>query len=363
MAGLGRFIVSKLINTLITLAVALLLISSIFAVYSVKEKQAAVQEEFVFAAKQLEQKYKDPEELQAALKKLKEGLMVRYGITGSFYKDVINEIKKQLISIITFDFGTSRNRYFGTNDIGEQVKIALKNTMILFTTATIITSIVGILLGLYMARRPGGLLDRIVSILGMISWSFPTWWVGILLLIVFSFYLDIFPTQSKDVYAALQTIPPDLPTLTRIYLEIKTWLYYMALPLITLVSVSIGGWAYLVRNLVLEVMHQDFVLAARARGLPEKRVIYGHVLRTSSPPIVTYVALSLVGSFGGAIISETVFGWPGMGLLYWVALRNGETAVVTATTSVVTLVFILTVLLLDFIYMLLDPRIRTEKTG
>ncbi|KSW12012.1 hypothetical protein CF15_04295 [Pyrodictium occultum] len=362
MAGIGRFIAARLLNASITLIVALVFISTIYAVYSVKEKQAAVEEQYVFMARQLQQKYKDPRELQEALKKLKESLMRQYGVTGSFYHDVINDVKRQLLAVFTFDFGTSRNRYFGTTDIGEQVKIALKNTVILFTTATIITSIIGILLGLYMARKPGGVLDRTVSILGMVSWSLPTWWVGILFLLIFSFYLGWFPTQAKEVYAALQAIPENLPLYTRLFLELKTWLYYMALPLITIVSVSVGGWAYVVRTIVLETMQQDFVIAARARGLPERRVIYGHVLRTSSPPIVANVALSLVGSFGGAIITETVFGWPGMGLLYWVALLNSEVNVLIATTALVVILFVALVYTLDFIYMLLDPRVRTHET-
>ena len=138
----------------------------------------------------------------------------------------------------------------------------------------------------------------------------------------------------------------------------KVWLYYMALPLITVVLVTFGGWAYIVRNLVISVMQEDFVTAARAKGLPERKVLYGHVLRTASPPIVTYLALGLVGSFGGAIITETVFGWPGMGLLYWQAILGSDTVLVVAITYISVLMFIAVILILDFLYVLLDPRVR-----
>jgi len=364
LAGLGRFIVSRLINMFVTLLVAIFLISFIFAAYTIQQKQGQMQEEYVLLYRQLQQQYRgNPQLLEQAAEQLKKNLMAKYGLTGNPVQDMIRETINLARSSIVFKFGESRNVYFGTKDIGEQVRIALKNTVILFTTATLINTFIGLMLGLYMARRPGSLLDRVVSTMGMVSYSLPLWWVGILFIIIFSFYLGWFPAQSKDVFEALSAIPQDVNAVERWFMVAATWLKYMALPLLTIVLVSFGGWAYIVRNIVLDTMHQDFVLAARARGLPERRIIYGHVLRTSSPPIVTSVALALVGSFGGAIISETVFGWPGMGLLYWIALTNGEARVLMATTFVTTLFFILTIFILDFLYVLLDPRVRTERTA
>lgn len=363
MAGLGRFILSRLLSTIATLIVAVILISAIFAVYSVNQKYGLAQEAFVQASRELSRQYKDPQLLQRQLQLLKEETYRKLGLTGNYYSDVVRETFSLIESSFKFQFGTSRNQYIGgTNDIGEQIKIAIKNSLILFLSATLINTAIGLVLGLRMARKPGGLLDRVVSIFGMISWSMPVWWIGILFLILFSYYLGWFPLQMKDVYNALAQIPADVNPVVRFFLELKTWLYYMALPLMTLVLVSFGGWAYAVRNIVLETMSQDFVLAARARGLPENRIIYGHVLRTSSPPIVTSIALGLAGAFGGGIITETVFGWPGAGLLYWAALLNGEARLVMALTFVTTVIFLLTIFILDFIYVLLDPRVRTERT-
>ncbi len=353
----ARAILTRVVNSLITLVVALLFISAIFAVFKVTELEGRLAEELPLMLQQLEQQYRhNPELFEEKAKQLEQDLREKYGLTGSYWENVVNWTVRLLISNLTFNFGTTQYSYIGgTNDVGEILIIALKNTAILFVTATIITSIIGIILGLQMARRPGSPLDRGISILGMISWSLPTWWVAIIMLLVFSFYLGIFPTQMKDVYSELARLPGGLEYYI---LSIPIWLRYMALPVITLVLVSFGGWAYIVRNIVLGVLQEDFVMAARARGLPERRVIYGHVLRTSSPPIVTYIALSLVGAFGGAIITEAVFGWPGMGLVYWVAIQNQDATVLVASTWVLTVAFILTILILDFIYALLDPRVR-----
>jgi peptide/nickel transport system permease protein len=358
---MARFVATKVFNAVITLAVALLLISGIFSVYTVVEKYSAVQEQYILALRQLEMQYAhNPELLEEKRQQLWENLLRQNGLTGNFTFDIINWTKILLIRNLTFDFGTTRYSYIGgTNDVGEILLIALKNTAILFLTATLITFAIGIILGFQMARKPGSIMDRVISVFGMISWSMPTWWVAIIMLLIFSFYLDLFPSQAMYVYYDLSKLPLDeMGFFERIVAQAKVWLYYMTLPVATIVLVSFGGAAYLIRNIVLGILQEDFVMTARARGLPERRVIYGHVLRTSSPPIVTYLALSIVGAFGGAIITEAVFGWPGMGLIYWVAIQQFDATVLVASTWVLTVAFILTILILDFIYSLLDPRVR-----
>ena len=107
-------------------------------------------------------------------------------------------------------------------------------------------------------------------------------------------------------------------------------------------------------------MQEDFVTTARAKGVPERKVIYGHVLRAASPPIVTMSAFGIIGSFFGAIISETVFQWPGMGQLYWTAINVNDTSVVMAVTYASVFLIILVKFTLDLIYGILDPRVKTK---
>ncbi len=381
MASLGRLVIVKTANAVVTLIVALFLISLIFSVFASKQLKSAADEEHQLMCRQLERLYRDPNLFNQVCQRLKRQLYERYGLYDSVMERTLKIMKLNLL----MEFGHSRKPYIGDSpDIKTQILLALKNTAILFTTAQIIVSAIGIILGFMMARKPGSLLDRSLSLIAMISYSLPMWWVGLLMLLIFSFYLGLFPMEAKEVYSKVAQVRAayldqfayvtlaqaasvglvkaalaDLKTLLAMYAaQLKTWAYYMALPLLTVILVTFGGWAYIVRNLVISVMQEDFVMVARAKGLPERKVLYGHVLRTASPPIVTYLALGLVGSFGGAIITETVFGWPGMGLLYWQALSSGETMLVVAITYISVLMFVAVILLLDFIYMMLDPRVR-----
>ncbi len=238
------------------------------------------------------------------------------------------------------------------------IKAALPASVMLFTTATIINIILGIFLGLQAAKRAGGLLDRTLSTGAMISASLPMWWVGMLMLYIFAYKIPIFPMVAKDVYSELGVLAQHVSGPMFYIQSIPIWLKYMTLPLITVVMVSFGAWAYIIRNVVFTTMSEDFVWVARAKGVPERRVLYKHVLRAASPPIVTMSALSLVGSMGGAIITETVFQWPGMGFAYWTAINNGDSGVLIALTYMFVFLFVAVIVLLDFIYALLDPRVR-----
>ncbi len=354
------------ISNLIVLFVIVAIISGIFVFYSQKTLEGVVVEAVQNYERQISRNpHLSEEEKARMVKEFEIQLRYKLGLLGNPVEKVFHMMK----SLLLLDLGNARNIYIGSSyAIKDQVLFALKNTAILFTTATIITTIVGLILGLYSARNPGGLLDRIISVTAVFSSSLPVWWVGMLMLLVFAFKYHIFPFQCKDVYISLYDLKKaylsgSIGYFTYIVAKLRTWLYYMALPLITIVTVSIGSWAYIVRNIVITRMGEDFVMVARAKGLPERRVLFGHVLRAASPPLVTIVVLSLVNSFGGAIITETVFGWPGMGLLYWQAIVNSEPLLLGATTYVIVLMFVLAVIALNFLYALLDPRVRTGTTS
>jgi peptide/nickel transport system permease protein len=133
----------------------------------------------------------------------------------------------------------------------------------------------------------------------------------------------------------------------------------MTLPLITIVLIGFGSWAYLVRNFVIGVLQEDFVIAKRAVGISEKKILYRHVLKNAAPPIVTVLALSLSGSLGGAIITEAVFDWPGMGRLYFEAINVLDLPVIIGATYVLTAFFLASIFLADILYSYFDPRVRT----
>lgn len=366
MSGVARLLAVQTINNLVTLLIIVAVISVIFVIYNQQALEGAVIEAVQNYARQIERNPNlSEEEKQMLIEQFEQNLRYKFGLMGNPVQKVYN----MMIRLLTLDLGNARQIYIGASyAIKDQVLIALKNTAILFTTATIITTFIGLFLGLYAARKPRGLLDRFLSISAVFSASLPTWWLGMLMLLVFAFKLGWFPFQAKDIFIKLAELSSLYESGQMSYVEyllqkLYTWVYYMFLPLVTVVLVSIGGWAYVVRNIVINRMTEDFVMVARAKGVPERKVLFGHILRASSPPLVTIIVLGLVNSLGGAIITETVFGWPGMGLLYWMALTNSETLLLGTVTYVTVLLFVIAVIILNFIYAFLDPRVRTGHAG
>ncbi len=168
------------------------------------------------------------------------------------------------------------------------------------------------------------------------------------MIFVFAFLYPIFPARAT----------PDISVTDPGYLG--SLLYHMALPLITLVLIGFGSWAYLVRNFLVGVLQEDFIMAKRAAGIDEKRILYSHALKNAAPPVVTILALSLSGSLGGAIITEAVFDWPGMGRLYFEAISVLDLPVIIGATYVLTAFFLASVFVADVLYGYFDPRVRRE---
>ena len=224
----------------------------------------------------------------------------------------------------------------------------LPYTMLLITTASVITAVVGLAVGVKLATRIGSKLDRSVSYASAISYALPAWWTGILLILLLAFQLRILPSGG------LHSTPPPEGGIAR-FLDL---LYHAILPVITLVLVSLGAWAYTVRTMVLNTAQEFFVTVARAKGLPEGKVMRRYILRVAAPPIVTNLVLGLAASLGGAILTETVFNWPGMGRLYYDAILAADEAVIVALTFMFTLLYVLARFILEVLYLVLDPRIR-----
>ena len=224
----------------------------------------------------------------------------------------------------------------------------LPRTVLLFTTATVVSAVIGIWLGLRMARKALSLMDRSLTVASISTVVVPSWIFGILFLLIFSFALRITPSGGMVSVPA-----PTDPFALAVDLA-----YHLALPLATVTISSFGAWSYITRNLVLQIMDEDFVIVARSKGLPERVVLNKHVLRAASPPIVTSLALALIASWTGAIITELVFNWPGLGRLYWDAIVLLDSPVIIGLTVVYAFLFVLTIFVLDVIYSLLDPRIR-----
>jgi len=291
--------------------------------------------------------FSDPAEFEAFVQDQIEQRVKALGLDTPWYSPQRIGLTMYKILILDFGHATFLTSDAGSSDVKDILLEKLPRTILLFTTATIIISIIGIFLGALAGSKVGSAVDRITSTFAVVSSSFPVWWIGMLMIFLFSFVYHIFPARATP------SIPPTDPG------YIAALLYHMALPVITIVMIGFGAWAYLVRNFMIGIMQEDFISAKRAMGISQKKIIYGHAIKNAAPPIITILALSLSGSLGGAIITEAVFDWPGMGRLYFEAITVMDLPVIIGATYVLTLFFLISILVADLLYGYFDPRVKT----
>jgi peptide/nickel transport system permease protein len=343
-----RYLIKRVLNALLNYLIIIFLLSVMFNTTAEKSVRTQVLEQVQAEAARL--RNFTSEQVQQWRADREVFLIHRYHLDEPF----LSRVFWKTVDTITFRFGNSTiiKSSQGERDVWTIILETLPRTAILFTSAIVLEIVIAIWLGLKKAQRPGGLLDRSTSIGTMIVYGMPSWWVGMLLLMLFVYIIPIFPSGG------MTSIPP-----RHGFLGFIDLLYHMALPLITLVLIGFWGTALLTRNIVLGILQDDYIMAARARGLPERRVLFGHTLRTAAPPIITIALLSLLGSVFGSIILEGIFSWPGMGNLYWIAVQQNDVPVILGLLSVTTGLYMAGLVVLDLIYGFLDPRIKVGGAG
>ena len=232
---------------------------------------------------------------------------------------------------------------------------AVPNTLVLAGAALLIDFLLGVALGTYQAARAGRLADVGLGNASLFFNSVPTFWLGLLLLLVFGEWLRWFPVGGV-------TDPVLYPALSWTgRLADRAW--HLALPALTLGLVGAAGTARYHRAAMLEVLGQDYVRTARAKGVGERRVVLVHALRNALLPFITLFGLALPFLLTGAVLVETVFAWPGMGKLAADAIFQRDYPVVTAAALVASVMVVLGSLVADLLYAAADPRIRVRETG
>jgi len=293
---------------------------------------------------------KDPQDLQGYIQiQIKERLKA-LSLDKPWWRP--ERLGKSLFNTLTFQFGKALfiRSNGGSSSVKEIILEVLPRTIILFYPATFVTVIIGLSLGLYIGRRPGYLLDKFIRIGTVISASFPTWWIGMIAILLFSFQLREWTGGAFYLPARATPVISDP--------NFFTLAYHMILPFSVLVLISVAPWAYVVKSLVISISQENFVLHAKAKGVPERSILFRHILRTASPPIILSILLSLNGAFSGAIITELVFDWPGMGRLFWEAISAFDWPVVLGLVYIYTLMFVSIMLVMDLIRGWLDPTQR-----
>ncbi len=219
-----------------------------------------------------------------------------------------------------------------------------KNTAILAGASMLLAVTIGVSAGVVSATRPLSLFDRLAMVGALFGNSMPTFWLGLVLILVFSLGLGLFPSNGMyDIRSGGG--PVDL-------------LHHLVLPSITLAGVSAAILARVTRSSMLEVVNREYVTTARAKGLNDRRVIWGHALKNAMLPVVTVMGVQLGYLLGGSILVETVFSWPGLGLQLFRAISSRDLPLVQGGVMLVSAIFVFLNLAIDVLYAVPDPRVR-----
>jgi len=266
------------------------------------------------------------------------GLRAKFGLDDPVFLRYLRWVSAMLHG----DWGFS---FVSRIDVDTLIWQRLPATLLVIGSSQVLALLIALPVGVYSAMRRYSIFDQIANLLAFIGFSLPTFFTGLLFILLFSIYLDW------------------LPFVFRTDLGATGWDWYWeefrqaVMPVAVLALLQAASWTRYVRSSVLEVVRLDYVTTARAKGLPERRVVVKHILRNALIPVVTLVALQMPALFGGAIVTEQIFRIPGIGSLLISSILANDTPVIMAVTFVFACLVILFNLIADILYGWLDPRI------
>ena len=270
-------------------------------------------------------------------------IRTRYGLDQPFYV----QLWRYLSRVAYFDLGYS---YYYNVPVTELILERLPATLLLVFSAQIVAIILGTLLGVMAARKPNGALSLTVTFLSLFGFAAPVFWTGILLIILFVSVFPIFPVAGMV----------DVTVEGGFFVQALDVLYHLCLPMVTLASIFLALYSRLARASMLEVLGADYVRTARAKGVPERTVLYKHALRNALGPVVTVAGLQFSAVISGAVVVETVFSWPGLGTLALQSILARDTPTIMGILFFSSLVVIVVNILTDITVRALDPRIKAD---
>lgn len=253
-----------------------------------------------------------------------------------------------LADFVRGDLGTS---FASRRPVAELVRAALPNTFLLVGLALVLRFGLGVVIGTFAAVRHGQWADHVLMLAALVLYSMPAFWLGVVLQLVFAFKLQWLPAESMHALDATAMAP-----LARAWDGVR----HLVLPVTVLAAGGIASTARYTRASLLETLSQEYVRAARARGLGERSIVLRHALRNALTPVATLLGLSLPALVGGALLVETIFSWPGMGRLAMLAVATRDYPVIQATTALSAVLVVGGSLLADLLCARLDPRYRLQ---
>lgn len=278
---------------------------------------------------------------------------------------------RYIVSMLTWNFGESMVSRIPVLD---EMLFRLPYTIILMGGSAALAAIIGILLGVYAAHKRGGILDSTSVVSSLVFFSLPTFWLGLIFILIFYVTLGWFPHAGAFPRGwALGAPTPLVITTTTSPQTLNTVLFFdagealtliqgyfrhMFLPMLTLVLFQYGGFLLLTRATMMETLTEDYVTTAQAKGVKQRAILYRHALKNASLPIITSIAITFGFILSGAIITETVFTWPGLGTWIWLAIQIKDYPVLQASFYVIALCVIIANFVADLLYGVIDPRIK-----
>jgi peptide/nickel transport system permease protein len=281
---------------------------------------------------------RNPRFRPADIERIRENLGLNEPVAVRYFKWVSN--------LARGDLGISLSN---ATPVKDRILAVLPNTVILTGVSLFVSLAVSIPLGVYSATGRGSWFDNTVTVLSVAAFAMPTFWLALILILIFA-------SQFRQL--GLPYLPVSGMYDARGGGGFLDRVEHLILPVVALSIGDLAVWTRYIRSQMLEVIRQDFVRTARAKGLGNTKVIYGHALRNALLPLVTLVSLSLPGLVGGAFIIETVFAWPGLGRLTVEAARKSDYTLILGTVLMVSVLTLIANLLADVVYALIDPRIR-----
>lgn len=273
---------------------------------------------------------------------LLDAIRIEYGLD----KPMLTQLGIYLGNILQGDLGQS---FFFNQPVATLIGNRIGPTILLVLSAQVLSILMGVFLGVIAARKPNGVLSGVVSVVATVGYAVPVFWTGIMLIILFASVFPIFPVEG------MQSV-----RLRDAGLWVKTVdiAHHLVLPAFTLALIYLAQYARLSRASMLEVLGSDYIRTARAKGAPERSVLFKHALRNASLPILTVAGLQFGNLISGALLVETVFNWPGMGRLAFESILRRDYPTVLGVLFFASAMVVVANLLTDLSYRLADPRLR-----
>ena len=272
-----------------------------------------------------------------------EALTEKYGLD----KSIPEQFVVYLEQLIHFDLGYS---YLNNRPVIEIIKQKIVPSLMLTLTAILCSVVIGTLLGVVAARKNGGLFDRIMCSVAYVFDSLPSFWLGLMMILIFASTLKLFPTSGMYNVRAQYTGGA----------YVLDVLHHLALPVCTLILVQIPYYFRIARSSVIQVMADDFIITYRAAGMDERKIFFRYVLKNAIIPTVTVFGMSLAFMITGSTLVETVFAWPGIGRVLLDSIYQRDYPVLSGIYLLLSVSVAVMMILVDLVYAWIDPRIRYE---